>query len=83
MLRDVAVLEIEAIRLTWKGKKSAIPVMLHRWVKEDKILKLKNGLYIFSKKYRRKGLLRFVLVSYPLSLLKSEFRILKKCAYPV
>jgi predicted transcriptional regulator of viral defense system len=54
MLRDVAVLEIEAIRLTWKGKKSAIPVMLHRWEKEDKILKLKNGLYIFSKKYRRK-----------------------------
>jgi predicted transcriptional regulator of viral defense system len=54
MFRDVAVLEIEAIRLTWKGKKSSIPVMLHRWEKEDKILKLKNGLYIFSKKYRRK-----------------------------
>jgi len=54
MLRDVAVLEIEAIRLIWKGKKSSIPVMLHRWEKEDKILKLKNGLYIFSKKYRRK-----------------------------
>jgi hypothetical protein len=36
------------------GKKSAIPVMLHRWEKEDKIIKLKNGLYIFSEKYRRK-----------------------------
>ena len=54
MSRDVAVLEIEAIRLTWKGKKSSIPVMLHRWEKEDKIIKLKNGLYIFSEKYRRK-----------------------------
>ena len=54
MSRDVAVLEIEAIRLTWKGDKSSIPVMLHRWEKEDKIIKLKNGLYIFSDKYRRK-----------------------------
>lgn len=54
MSRDVAVLEIEAIRLTWKGKKSSIPVMLHRWEKQDKIIKLKNGLYIFSEKYRRK-----------------------------
>jgi predicted transcriptional regulator of viral defense system len=54
MSRDVAVLEIEAIRLNWKGKKSAIPVMLHRWEKQDKIIKLKNGLYIFSEKYRRK-----------------------------
>jgi hypothetical protein len=44
MSRDVAVLEIEAIRLNWKGKKSAIPVMLHRWEKQDKIIKLKNGL---------------------------------------
>ena len=55
--RDVAVLEIEAIRLNWKGKKSSIPVMLHRWEKEDKIIKLKNGLYIFSEKYRRKEIL--------------------------
>jgi len=54
MSRDEAVLEIEAIRLNWKGKKSAIPVMLHRWEKQDKIIKLKNGLYIFSEKYRRK-----------------------------
>jgi predicted transcriptional regulator of viral defense system len=54
MSRDVAVLEIEAIRLNWKGKKSAIPVMLHRWEKQDKIIKLKNGLYIFSEKYRSK-----------------------------
>lgn len=54
MSRDAAVLEIESIRLIWKGKKSSIPVMLHRWEKEDKIIKLKNGLYIFSEKYRRK-----------------------------
>jgi predicted transcriptional regulator of viral defense system len=54
MFRDEAVLEIEAIRLAWKGKKSGVPVMLHRWEKEDKILKLKNGLYVFSKKYRKK-----------------------------
>lgn len=54
MFSEAAVLEIEALRLTWKGKKSSIPVMLHRWEKEDKIIKLKNGLYIFSGKYRRK-----------------------------
>lgn len=54
MSRDAAVLEIEAIRLNWKGKKSAIPVMLNRWEKQDKIIKLKNGLYIFSVKYRSK-----------------------------
>ncbi len=29
MSRDEAVLEIEAIRLTWKGKKSSIPRKAH------------------------------------------------------
>ena len=46
-------IELNAVRLVWSGRASGIAVALHRWQEQGRLLRLKNGLYLFSEKYRK------------------------------